>query len=119
MHYIKSQSRVLAFFVSIGAFLVSCGALLLSSSQYDVATKQDAVVERHYRLSVKTHVNVIFYLEGRRDQKNGIYLANRGLGPAVIKAVSVEVGGKSYRASYKHPWRSALRDLNIIANCFK
>ena len=77
------------------------------------------MVERHYRLSVKPHVNVMFYLEGRKDQKNGIYLGNNGLGPAIIKAVSVEVGGKSYSAADKHPWRSMLRDLDIVSNCFK
>jgi hypothetical protein len=76
-------------------------------------------VARHHRLSVKPHVVVIFYLEGGLNQKNGIYIANPGLGPAIIKAISVEVGGKLYSAASTHPWRNVLHDLTISVGCFK
>jgi hypothetical protein len=70
-------------------------------------------------LSVKPHVNVIFYLEGWLGGKNGIYIENCGLGPAIIKAVSAEVGGKSYGTGTKYPWRKVFDDLTILPTCFK
>jgi hypothetical protein len=112
MQYIGPRTSTLALFVSLGAFFVSSGALIISSLQYKAVT-------RHHRLSVKPHVNVIFYLEGALNQRNGIYIANPGLGPAIIKAVSVEMGGKSYSAVNKHTWRNVLHDLSIEPNCFK
>jgi hypothetical protein len=110
VHYIRSQSDVLPSFVSVLAILVSCGALYVSSSQY-------GVIARHYRLSVKPHVNVIFYLEGG-SERNGISIANPGLGPAIIKALSVEVGGKSYSAEGKRLWQNVFRDLTLVPGCF-
>jgi hypothetical protein len=119
LHYMKSQDRVLALFVSAGALIVSCGALYFSSSQNKVATRQYEVVERHYRLSVKPHVVITFTLEGGTGEKNGIYIANPGLGPAIMKALSVEVGGKSYDAMDKRVWRNIFRDLAIVPGCFR
>jgi hypothetical protein len=109
----------LHYFFSAGAVLVSCGALYISSSQYEVATRQYEVVERHYRLSVRPHVVITFTLEGGTGEKNAIYLANPGLGPAIMKALSVEVGGKSYDAMDKRVWRNIFRDLAIVPGCFR
>jgi hypothetical protein len=119
VHYIKSQNRVLALFVSAGALLASFGALYVSSSQYGVVTRQYEVVERHYRLSVRPHVVITFTLEGGTGEKNGIYIANLGLGPAIVKALSVEVGGKSYDAMDRRVWRNIFRDLTIVPGCFR
>ena len=52
-------------------------------------------------------------------KRNGIYIANPGLGPAIIKALSVEVGGKSYNAMDQHVWRNVFHDLAIVPGCFR
>jgi hypothetical protein len=64
-------------------------------------------------------VVITFTLEGGTGEKNAIYLANPGLGPAIMKALSVEVGGKSYDAMDKRVWRNIFRDLMIIPGCFR
>jgi hypothetical protein len=98
--------------ISTLALIISFGALIVSSMQY-------CVVKSHYRLSVRPHVVITFTLEGGRDEKNGIYMANLGLGPAIIKALSVEVGGKSYNAMDKRVWWNVFHDLTIIPGCFR
>jgi hypothetical protein len=94
------------------ALIISIGALIVSSLEY-------RAVRTHNRLSVKPHVVITFYLEGGGDERNGIYLANPGLGPAIMKALSVEVGGKSYDAMDKQVWKNIFRDLTIIPGCFR
>jgi hypothetical protein len=64
-------------------------------------------------------VDIAYYLEGKLNERNGIYIANSGLGPAIIKAVSVEVGGKSYNAMDKHVWQNVFHDLKINPFCFR
>jgi hypothetical protein len=66
---------------------ISVAALIVSSLHY-------YAVARRHKLSVKPHVNIVVVLEGGKEERNGIYVANPGLGLA--KAVPVEVGGKSH-----------------------
>jgi hypothetical protein len=94
------------------ALIISIGALIVSLGQYRAET-------RHNRLSVRPHVVPTFVLEGGKGERNGIYIANPGLGPAIIKAVSVEMGGKSYDATDKRVWRNVFRDLTIVPGCFR
>jgi len=94
------------------ALIVSLGALIVSSWQYSSQIE-------HNRLSVRPNVVVTYILEGGKKERNGIYMANPGLGPAIIKAVSVDVGGKSYDATDKRVWRNVFRDLAIVPGCFR
>jgi hypothetical protein len=110
--WFSTSVQHMALGISILAFIISGGSLVVSSWQYSAVT-------RHYRLSVRPHVNVIFYLEGGRSERNGIYIANPGLGPAIIKALSVEVGGKSYSAADNRPWPNVFRDLTLAPGCFR
>jgi hypothetical protein len=93
-HWICTFVQHMGAQISTLALIISVGALIVSTLQY-------RVVRKHYRLSVRPHVNFTFILEGGTAERNGIYLANLGLGPAIIKALSVEVGGKSYNAMDK------------------
>jgi hypothetical protein len=65
------------------ALIISIGALIVSSWQYS------AQIE-HNKLSVKPHMAVTYILESGKRERNGIYVSNPGLGPAIIKTVSVE-----------------------------
>jgi hypothetical protein len=98
--------------IAILAFIISIGSLTIASWQYRAVT-------RHYRLSVRPHVVITFPLEGGTGERNGIYLANPGLGPAIIKALSVEVGGKSYDAAEQRVWKNIFRDLGLVLGCFR
>jgi hypothetical protein len=98
--------------LAVLAFNISLGSFTVASWQY-------LAVTRHYRLSVRPQVVITFTLEGDMDGKNGIYFANLGLGPAIVKALSIEVGGKSYDAMDKGVWRNVFRDLTIVPGCFR
>jgi len=64
-------------------------------------------------------VNINSYLEGGLEERNGIYIANPGLGPAIIKDLSVEVGGKSYNQTDKRMWPNLFHALEISPLCFR
>jgi hypothetical protein len=111
-HWISTSVQHLAPQISTLALIISFGALIVSTLQY-------FVVRKHHRLSVRPHVVITFTLEGGTGEKNGIYLANPGLGPAIMKALSVEVGATSYDAMDKRVWRRVFRDLALVPGCFR
>ena len=66
------------------AVLISLAAVFFTWSQL-----QDS--REHNRISVRPILQITPYLEGAGpDKRNGIYLSNDGLGPAIIKSFSVK-----------------------------
>ncbi|AOZ02508.1 hypothetical protein BKK81_25050 [Cupriavidus sp. USMAHM13] len=53
-------------------------------------------------------------------QKHGIYLSNAGLGPAIIKSMTVTVGGRRYTGLGPSIWPQFRADLGLSATgCFR
>lgn len=95
---------------SVSAVLISLFAVGLSWWQLEVGRE-------HNRLSVRPLVIVTPYLEGPGG-RNGLYLSNEGLGPAVLKDMKAVVAGKSFGGLGMSHWRQILKELNANPLCF-
>jgi len=71
----------------------------------------------HNRLSVRPLVLGVPYLEGP-DERNGLYLKNVGLGPAIIKSASISLDGKRYDLT-GDIWQDALISIDVEPLCFR
>jgi hypothetical protein len=91
------------FVVSIAALGVSIAAYQVSSAQRDIAHSHLEAVRKHQQLSVKPNVRVVAYFEGQ-DRRNGIYITNVGLGPAIIKSVQIIDSTTTYQLPGLNPW---------------
>ena len=103
--------------VSIAAYQVSSAAYQVSSAQRDIAHSHLEAIRNHQRLSVKPNVRVVAYLEGQ-DLRNGIYITNVGLGPAIIKSVQIIDGTTTHQLPGLDPWPLILANMHLDSLCF-
>jgi hypothetical protein len=104
----KNWVAILALITSVGSLAVSAASAYLSRYYYDA-------VITYYKLSVKPYVGVYASLAGPGG-KNGFYVANHGLGPAFVKKLYVEGGGRTYDGFNKSLWQNVVKDLNSWKN---
>lgn len=91
--------------------------LVLSISAFAVSWTQ-AISQKHYNnLAVRPHVAVIPNVGGE-GQKNGLYLTNVGLGPAMLKNIRINVGGQKFEGFGSSPLSQALRAAGLNPLCF-
>jgi len=96
--------------VAVLAFLISIVALFF-------AWKQVEISQEHNRLSVTPMLKVTPYAEGKPG-RNGIYLTNVGLGPAIIKEFSVRTGNVVASGLESAQWSEILTAAGINPHCF-
>jgi hypothetical protein len=83
-----------------------------------VFTWQQVEVSRiHNRLSVKPILQITPYGEGATG-RNGLYLSNDGLGPAVIKSFSAKVAGVTASGFESDRWAQILSAAGVNPTCF-
>lgn len=99
------------------AVLSAC-ALIISMASLAATFWQAELTRTHNKLSVRPKIISTHHLYGS-DGKNGIYLSNVGLGPAIITGLKVEVNGNSYSGLGTNRWPEALRAININSSCFR
>lgn len=51
-------------------------------------------VRRHNSLSVRPHISIVRVIENNQGMKEGLYLRNHGLGPALIDKLVIEIDTK-------------------------
>ena len=108
---------ILALIASVGSLGVSISSVFISSSYYRAVTT-------HNKLLVKPYVSVYVALAGP-GRKNGIYMANHGLGPGFIKKLWVQGGGRTYDGFDRNLWQNIIKDLNswknynLSSTCYK
>jgi hypothetical protein len=96
--------------LSICAIFISLVSLLATFWQADLT-------RMHNMLSVRPRVLATHYLSGP-DDKNGIYISNSGLGPAIITNLQVVINGKTFNGLGRNKWPEALNSIHIGGNCF-
>ncbi len=79
---------------------------------------QVELTQKHNRLSVRPILQVTPYLEGK-DGKNGLYLSNDGLGPAIIKSFTARSGGIIAEGFGADRWHELIAQTAANPNCFK
>ncbi|MCA0177976.1 MAG: hypothetical protein LCH73_17085 [Proteobacteria bacterium] len=104
------MTKRIELYLSVSAVAISVVALLLSWYQLDVG-------RRHNQLSVRPLLLLTPHLEGPTG-RNGLYLSNQGLGPAILRDIRVTVGEQSFEGLGKSKWREVLIALDSDPNCF-
>lgn len=105
----KRNSR-LSVVLSAVALVVAIAAAYFAWMQVDVSRV-------HNRLSVMPILQLTPYLEGPGG-KNGIYLSNDGLGPAIIEGFSVKVGEVVASGFEEDRWSEMLGMTEALPDCF-
>lgn len=100
---IQSGTALLAVFASIVAVVFTWQQVEMS--------------RRHTRLSVTPILQITPYLEGKGG-RNGLYLTNDGLGPAIIKGFSIKSGNIVASGFESDRWSEILRTASINPACF-
>jgi hypothetical protein len=103
--------RAIEIVAAILAILVSLLALGVSFW----ATSQ---AKTQARLSVRPYV-VAAPLLDESGGKIGLYLSNAGIGPAIIKDMSVTIGGRSYKGLGPSIWPQFIQDVNGTRFCYR
>lgn len=81
------------------------------------AWQQVELTRNHNRKSVTPILQITPYMEGK-NHRNGLYLTNDGLGPAVIKSFSVRSGGILAKGFESDRWGEILSAKNLNPTCF-
>ena len=106
----RINQNVIQIAVTAAAIPVSIAAALF-------AWKQVELGREHNRLSVAPILQITPYAEGKGG-KNGLFMTNDGLGPAIIKSFSIRSGGVVAEGFGANRWSEivALTDANPL--CF-
>lgn len=78
---------------------------------------QSGITRQHNELSVKPKLRFVHYFEGD-GRRNGIYIANVGLGPAEVVGLKLLVAGQHYDLMEKGSHRAVLRAVKANLLCF-
>jgi len=70
------------------------------------------------RLSVRPYVIATPFLD-ESGGKIGLYLSNAGVGPAVIKDMSITIGNRSYNGLGPSIWPQFIQDVNGTRLCYR
>lgn len=90
---------------------------LIAFSAMAATVYQGWLTREHNRLSVKPHIRFAPELEGK-GKRNGLYIANVGLGPATLTALEIGVKGQRYNLLVPGGLRAAIKAMNVDLKCF-
>jgi len=97
--------------------IASTIALVASILAVVFSWQQNNITEEHNRLSVKPILQLTPMVEGD-NKRNGLYLSNVGLGPAIIKKFEVRTKNHNISGFESNKWDLVLRAVNLRADCF-
>ena len=84
------------WFVGNAGVVTALSSLVVAVASLAFAIDQGHAVRSHYRLSVQPHLQFERRMKSNEDkEKAGLYLANKGLGPARIKEMKVRSAFRS------------------------
>ena len=98
---------------SIAAALAVCISIFAAV----FAWQQVEVSRIHNRKSVAPILQITPYMEGK-NRRNGLYLSNDGLGPAIVRGFSVKSGGVVASGFASDRWAEILATTSANPVCF-
>jgi hypothetical protein len=102
---------------SLTQSLISLVALIISIASAYFTWQQLEISRTHNRLSVEPIVHVTPYAEGKQG-RNGLYVSNAGLGPAIIRSFSAKAAGISAAGFDSDRWPEILTSAGVTEKCF-
>lgn len=106
----KLPKPIVELVVSILALVISVAAAIFAWQQVDVS-------QRHNRVSVAPLLQLTPHAEGKTG-RNGIYLSNVGLGPAIMTGFSVSTGAIVASGFSSDRWAELLQAAGGNPLCF-
>lgn len=97
--------------------IASTIALIASILAVIFSWQQNSITKEHNRQSVKPILQLTPMVEGD-GKRNGLFLSNVGLGPAIIKGFDVSTKMNSASGFESDQWDSILTAVNVKADCF-
>lgn len=97
--------------------VVSITALFVSASTSYFANENLKTAQLHNKLSVEPLLRVTPMMAGDTG-KNGLFVSNMGLGPAIVKNFSVVANGTMYDGFSEDHWPTILQNMGINPACF-
>ena len=97
--------------------IASTIALVASILAVIFSWQQNNITEEHNRLSVKPILQITPMVEGD-NKRNGLYLSNVGLGPAIIKGFEVRTKSHNISGFESDKWDIVLKAVSLRADCF-
>lgn len=97
--------------------IAAASAVCISVLAAVFAWQQVELGRQHNRLSVLPLLQITPYMEGKGG-RNGLYLSNDGLGPALIKGFSVVSSGVTARGFESDRWAEVLATTEANPSCF-
>jgi hypothetical protein len=108
----RTLYRLLTAGLAAAISVVSAGASLWAAWATHESYTSNKLVYRPYAISTQ-------YFDDT-SRKYGIYLSNAGLGPAIIKSMTVKVGDRRYTGLGPSIWPQFRADLGVSAtDCFR
>lgn len=90
---------------------------LIAFSAMAATVYQGYLTREHNRLSVRPRIRFAPELEGK-SKRNGLFIANVGLGPATLSVLELSVKGQRYDLLVPGGLRAALKAMNVNLICF-
>lgn len=97
--------------------IASTIALIASILAVIFSWQQNSITKEHNRQSVKPILQLTPMAEGD-GKRNGLFLSNVGLGPAIIKKFEVSTKNNNVSGFESDKWDSILTAANVKADCF-
>ncbi|MFM0492045.1 hypothetical protein [Paraburkholderia graminis] len=73
---------------------------------------------RNAKLTYRPYVTALPFLD-QSGHRLGLYISNPGLGPAVLKDMTITMNGKSYSGLGRSKWPQFISDAGMAADCFR
>ncbi len=112
-----SKSNGFELWVSCVAVVISLISLSLSYVQLASARDMNEATKKHNMVSVRPKLSITPHAQGP-DGKNGIYISNDGLGPAIITGFSVTTKNGRFDTLGSSSWEEILGISGINRGCF-
>lgn len=112
--YVKNtiSSRLFEVFSVFIASIAAAISAFLAHNASSAAIEQNNITQIHNKLSVQPRLSIIM----EATNAPGIYIENNGLGPAVLKSISL--GSNKNQIKSESEIRDILNDQNIDSMCF-
>jgi len=89
--------------IAVASLVIAAGSLFVALCALGVSIVNTRQTKKHYRLSVRPHLR-FFVSFGTETEPIGIYLANKGIGPAILKDLRILLDGQPFGTSTGHRW---------------
>jgi hypothetical protein len=95
---------------------ISIAATVIALAALAVAVLEGLAARRHNRISVVPHLSVLQSVSGAPADLVGLRLKNNGVGPAVLRSVTLAIDGQRIGQGDALTWLKVMHQLGVAEN---